>query len=141
MPLFLARYTVTHIGHHGPEIAREVAHHAFLIDAPTRVDAFATAYDHLSRKSLAVSTMLTNRYKHLTEDSLNYCGMSNQDLKELKTRGVPVDKFEGSTSIISITEHTPEVRGCVVAAEPQQSKRADARSYRRARHVLYLEKD
>ncbi len=118
MPLFLVRYVVTHVGHSGPEIVREKAQHALLVDAPTRVDAFATAYDHLSRKNLAVSTKLTNSYKDLTETTLNYCDMSDQDLEELKTRGIPVDEFEGSTGIRSISEHMPQVRGRVVSAEP-----------------------
>jgi hypothetical protein len=118
MPLFLVRYAVTHVGHSGPEIVREKAHHALLVDAPTRVDAFATAYDHLSRKNWAVSTMLTDSYKDLTETTLNHCDMSDQDLEELKTRGIPVDEFEGNTSIHSVTEHTPQVRGHVISAEP-----------------------
>jgi hypothetical protein len=128
MPLFLVRYVITHLGHHGPEIVKERSHNALLVDSPTRVDAFATAYDYLSRQSLAVSTKLTNEYKGLdwnpdedgtTAEPLNYCDMSDKDIDEIKSRGVPVDEFEGNTDIVSITEHKPKVLGHVISAEHQ----------------------
>lgn len=105
MPVFLVRYVVTHFGHYGPEIVKEHARHALLVDSPTRVDAFVTAYDHLSHQSLAVSTMLTNRYKAIewdpekgesTAEPLNHCDMSDKDLDELKSRGVPVDALKAA---------------------------------------------
>jgi hypothetical protein len=126
MPLFLVRYVVVHVGHYGSEIIKERAHHALLVDSPTSVDAFVTAYDYLSRQGFAVSTMLTDKYKALEwnpdepnaiTEPTNHCGMSDKDLDELKLKGIAVDKFEGSVMIISITEHKPKVLGHVVSAQ------------------------
>lgn len=63
MPVYRVQYQTNHVGYYGPELTGQKSHHMLLVDAGSRVAAFAVAYDHLTKKGLAVSVALFDPYK------------------------------------------------------------------------------
>ncbi len=109
---YLVRYIWVIEGRYGSELDTRKQMGALLVEAPSRVDAFAVAYDHLTRAGYAIDTNFTNDY-----DEGNRLEMTDNDLKLLRELGVPVDKHGGSTTVVSLTTHSMTLRGKVLSQE------------------------
>lgn len=129
MPVYKVLYQVNHIGHYGPELISQKSHHVLLVDAASRVMAFAVAYDHLTKQGLAVSVNLFDPYKGnihyagISEEEaahrrqLNALGFKDEDLDQLVKLGVPIGKSGADTTVVDISEHHVTASGSVLSTE------------------------
>jgi hypothetical protein len=133
MPVYRVHYETNHVGYYGPELTNRTSHHVCLVDAASRIAAFAVAYDHLTKKGLAVSVNLFNPYKGdirlaigITEEEaerrelrrkLNALDFTDEDLDQLAELGVPVGGSGADTSITNISEHRITADGTVISEE------------------------